>query len=111
MEQFVKMTLAQSQKFEKTTLAQVLFYVNVSRKNADNIDLEKCLFHQVYGMSGDELGIAAMAFFKTRTKIKSCFLLNCFVRQLKREIATIHDISLSAVIKVSVVKAFKIVLF
>lgn len=67
----------------------------------EDVDFEKILYNEVFRLSSNELGVVALAFFKTRTKIKSCFLLNCIIRQLNREIGKVHEISLSAILKVS----------
>lgn len=53
-------------------------------------------------MTVDEMSVIAMGHFKTQTKIKSAHVLECMIEAIRRDATRIHEVSLTALLKVDV---------
>lgn len=53
-------------------------------------------------MNVDELAVVAMGYFKTKTKIKIVPILKAMIEKVVENSETIHEISLSAILKVNI---------
>ncbi|KAK2581967.1 hypothetical protein KPH14_002407 [Odynerus spinipes] len=87
-------------KLTAKNLIQLLFLVNVTRKSELNMyEVEVRLEQHLDDLSIDELGIAAMGFFKSMTKIRSSIFLRAIISRLICELDKVDTISLAALIK------------
>ncbi|KAF2900424.1 hypothetical protein ILUMI_05763 [Ignelater luminosus] len=92
-----------SRKPERLTKAQLIhtfFYVNICRKQFVDFNYENALQKHINTFNADEMAIAAMGFFKSQSPIKLKFLLQPMIAQIKKECHTIHEITLTAILKV-----------
>jgi len=88
------------QKLSPQQLVQILFFLNIHRKPSINMyELEYHLEQCKDELSINELGIAALGFFKTSTKIKSTDFLNYILQRSAAEINKIHSVSIASIIK------------
>ncbi|XP_012063545.1 PREDICTED: FAST kinase domain-containing protein 5, partial [Atta cephalotes] len=88
------------QKLSPQQLVQILFFLNIHRKPSINMyELEYHLEQCKDELSINELGIAALGFFKTSTKIKNTDFLNYILQRSAAEINEIHSVSIASIIK------------
>ncbi|XP_012530877.1 uncharacterized protein LOC105833583 [Monomorium pharaonis] len=87
-------------KLSPEQLVQVLFFLNVYRKPPINMyELEFRLEQCIDDLSIKELAIAALGFFKTRTKIRNKVFLNNIIHKTIAEIDTVDTVSIGGIIK------------
>lgn len=79
----------------------MFFYMNVSRRNPVAFAYEHALQHHIKDMNVDEMAIVAMGYFKSKSKIKTAYIIESMLDIIKNESKTIHEISLCALLKVS----------
>lgn len=101
---------AYSFRLTKEQLVHTFFYINITRKRKVEFDFEYALERVIGEMSADEMGVVALGYFKTESKIKLLSIIEAMCRKIIEEHRTIHDISLSALLKVSNFLAYLIVL-
>ncbi|XP_049958925.1 FAST kinase domain-containing protein 5, mitochondrial [Schistocerca serialis cubense] len=84
-------------------LIQCMFYTNVYRrwhpeciKYEFEYSVEKCFDE----LSLDEIGVFAMGFFKSQTKIRSHVLISEILARTTNELDNVHDITLAAILKI-----------
>lgn len=87
-------------KLNPQQLVQILFFLNTLRKPSVKMyefeyQLEQCKDE----LSINELGIAALGFFKTSTKIRSSDFLNYIIQRAAAEINEIHTVSIASIVK------------
>lgn len=66
-----------------------------------DFNYENALQKHIHTFNADEMAIVAMGFFKSQSPIKLKFLLPPMIIQTKKECHTIHEITLTAILKVS----------
>lgn len=57
-------------------------------------------------MNVDELAIVALGYFKTKTKIKLVPIFKTMIEKVVENSETIHEISLSAILKVNIYHSY-----
>lgn len=103
MVQAIKRLCRRIDNLSPTEFTQTLFYINVRRKHFSMFDFECRLKKCISELSLDELAIVSMAFFKTETSIKDTFLLSHMLNRLVEQTSTVHEITLTAILKVSLI--------
>lgn len=87
-------------KLTPKNLIQLMFLVNIKRKSALNMyEVEVILEQHLNDLSINELGIIAMGFFKSKTKIRNSALLKVIINRLICEINEVDNVSLAALLK------------
>lgn len=87
-------------KLSPHQLVQVLFFLNVCRKPPINMyELEYYLEQCLDELSINELGVAALGFFKTGSMIRSADLLNRIMHKIINEIEYADSVSIGAIVK------------
>nr|XP_050850124.1 FAST kinase domain-containing protein 5, mitochondrial isoform X1 [Vespula vulgaris] len=87
-------------KLTPKNLVQLMFFVNINRKTPLNMyEVEVILEEHLNDLSINELGIIAMGFFKSKTKIKNPKLIKAIINRLICEINKADDITISALLK------------
>ncbi|XP_011880292.1 PREDICTED: FAST kinase domain-containing protein 5 isoform X2 [Vollenhovia emeryi] len=89
------------QKLSPQQLVQILFFLNLHRKPPINMyefefRLEQCF----EDLSINEVAVASLGFFKTRTKIRSNVFLSRIIRRTINEIDLLDSVSIAALIKI-----------
>lgn len=92
---------AMKMRLTKQQLVHTFFYINITRKRSVDFEFEYLLEKVIDELTADEMGIVAMGYFKTETKIKLLPIIEAMCRKIVQEHATIHEISLAAILKVS----------
>lgn len=85
----------------KEQLVHTFFYLNIMRKRKVEFDFEYALERVIGEMSADEMAVVALGCFKTESKIKLLSIIDAMCRKIIAEHQTIHEITLSALLKVS----------
>ncbi|KMQ93667.1 fast kinase domain-containing protein 5 [Lasius niger] len=81
-------------------LVQILFFLNVCRKPPINMyELEYCLERCINDLSINELGIAALGFFKTGTQIRNVNFLIAIMKKIIAEVEIVDSVSIGALLK------------
>lgn len=88
-------------RLTKEQLIHAFFYLNITRKRNVEFEFEYALEKVINELSADEMGIVAMGYFKTETKIKLLPIVEAMCRKIIAEHATMHEIALAAILKVS----------
>lgn len=88
-------------RLTKEQLIHTYFYLNITRKKNIEFEFEYALEKVIDELTADEMGIVAMGYFKTETKIKLLSIIEAMCRKIIREHDSIHEITLSAILKVS----------
>lgn len=84
-----------------SNIVQLMFYVSVSRTRLVNFrQIEAYLNLNAKLLNIDELAVVSLGFFKTQTAIRDRRLLGYIIRRTIKEIESIKDISLTAILKV-----------
>lgn len=99
--QAIKKYCRKISKLSAAELVQVLFYINVCRKQWTMFDFEVRVGECINDLTLDELAIVSMAFFKTESTIKDTFILSQMLKRLLQETSSVHEITLTAILKVS----------
>lgn len=87
-------------KLTPQQLVQVLFLLNVCRKPAINMyEMEYKLEHCLDDLSINELGIAALGFFKTGTQIRNPKFLNAILKKTVAGIDFADSVSIGGILK------------
>ncbi|XP_046816800.1 uncharacterized protein LOC124423282 [Vespa crabro] len=87
-------------KLTSKNLVQLMFFVNIKRKTPLNMyEVEVILEEHLNDFSINELGIIAMGFFKSKTKIRNATFLKAIINRLICEINKVDNISLAALLK------------
>lgn len=89
----------------RAQMIQIMFYMSCVRKLHPHISMreyEHYLQKHITHLSIEEIGIFALAFFKTQTSILNDKLLQYTMQRVVEEIHTIPEVTLSAISKVSV---------
>lgn len=87
-------------KLAPKQLVQILFFLNVCRKPPINMyELEYHLERCINELSINELGIAALGFFKTRTRIRNLIFLDKIMRKTIAEVDAVDSVSIGAILK------------
>lgn len=87
-------------KLEPHHLIQVMFFLNVGRKPPINMyELEYHLEQCFDDLSINEIGIAALGFFKTGSRIKSGKLLNRIIATTRDNVDLMDSVSIGAIAK------------
>ncbi|KAL6438043.1 hypothetical protein ACFW04_004361 [Cataglyphis niger] len=87
-------------KLTSKQLVQVLFFLNICRKPPINMyELEYYLERWMNELSINELAIATLGFFKTRTRIRNVIFLEQIMRKTIAEIDIIDSVSIGALFK------------
>lgn len=87
-------------KLQPHHLVQVLFFLNVCRKPPVNMyELEYRLEQCFDELSIHELGIAALGFFKTGTRIRSTELLRSIMTKTTANMDLMDNVSIGAIVK------------
>lgn len=81
-------------------LVQILFFLNICRKPPINMyEIEYCLERCINDLSINELGIAALGFFKTGTQIRSVNFLIEIMKKIIAEVEIVDSVSIGALLK------------
>lgn len=91
---------AQCLSLSKEQIVHMFFYHNICRRKKISFELEYALEHYIDEMTVDELAIVAMGYFKSQSKIKPVKVFEAMCTKIIEEHATIHEISLAAIVKV-----------
>ncbi|XP_012223331.1 FAST kinase domain-containing protein 5, mitochondrial [Linepithema humile] len=88
-------------KLKPHQLVQILFFLNVCRKPPINMyELEYRLEQCIDDLSINELGIAALGFFKTGTQIKSANFVTRIIKKTITEMEAVSTVSIGALLKI-----------
>lgn len=90
---------AARQRLSKEEIVHTFFYLNICRRRKIDFELEYALEKVVDELSADEMGIVAMGYFKTETKIKLLPIVDAMCRKIIAEHDTMHEITLAAILK------------
>jgi hypothetical protein len=85
-------------------MIQALFYISVKRRNSSGIAIREYEYYiqqYITKLSIEEIGIFAIAFFKTKTPILNKKILMYIMQRTVQEVDTIETIPLAAIAKVS----------
>lgn len=93
-----------AEKLNKKQLVTIFYFFNVIRSRAIDFEYEYALEKLVDELNVDELALVALGYFKTKTKIKLHSILKTMIEQVEQNVEHIHDISLTAILKVMIVK-------
>lgn len=93
-------------QLNKDQLVKIFFCFNIVRSKAVNFEYEYALEHLVQEMDVDELAVVALGYFKTKTKIKIVPIMKTMIEKVTQNTETIHEISLSAILKVNIMMTF-----
>lgn len=88
-------------RLTKNQLVNIFFCFNICRTRAVDFEYEFALENCIHQMDTDELAIVAMGYFKTKTKIKLDPIKKAMIESVVQNSENIHEISLSAILKVS----------
>uniref|UniRef100_A0A6P7F9H3 FAST kinase domain-containing protein 5, mitochondrial n=1 Tax=Diabrotica virgifera virgifera TaxID=50390 RepID=A0A6P7F9H3_DIAVI len=106
----INRTAKRADDLTKEQLLSIYFYLNVYRKRAVDFEYEFALEKLVNDMDIDEMGVVAMGYFKTKTKIKLVNIQEALAKKVIENSSTAHDITLTAILKVlRYSKPFKII--
>lgn len=89
-------------------IVQSLFYINIRRyfhPEIDKVNLQVHLVTLVSALSLEEVGICAMAFFKTKTRIVSYSLMEMMIRKFITGAETVNFFSLTCLLKVGFINS------
>lgn len=89
--------------FKKDIMLHLLFLMNIVRKPLDDmIDIERNLLrnHTYLTYDINQLGVLSMAFFKTKSQIKSKELIDHLFKVLMDNVATMHEITIVNILKI-----------
>lgn len=75
--------------------------MNVCRRKSVPVGLEIAVEKYLKTFTIDELGIIALGYFKSKSKIKFNSIMLAMMIALKKDCATVNQITLSAILKVS----------
>ena len=89
-------------RLNATNFVHWMFLVNVSRKPPVNMyELEYRMSNLLPELDIHQIGIIAMAFFKTETPIRDPQILMHIHEKLRKSLADAHDITISAIMKMT----------
>ena len=84
-------------------VVHAMFLVNANRKwhrAVDMLDVESILMFYIYDLSVEEVGVLALAFFKTRTRVKNVNLVQLMYDKFENRIDDLEEYTLTAYLKV-----------
>lgn len=84
----------------KEQILKSFFYINACRRKTVPFDMEYCLEKFINDMTVDEMGVVAMGYFKSKTKIKLVTITDAMCKKIIEERETIHEVTLAAILKV-----------
>lgn len=84
----------------KDELVHAFFLLNVCRRLKVNFEVEDALEKKINEMNVDEMAIVSLGYFKTKSSIKLTTILQAMLREISRNSKTVHEISLTAILKV-----------
>lgn len=100
MTEFIVIMGKKTVDLSRTELIYSFFCINVCRKKKVDFKYEVALEKHINKMNANEMGIVALGFFKSQSQVKMKYLLSSMMQQIKAEISTIHEIPLTAILKV-----------
>ncbi|XP_017774452.1 PREDICTED: FAST kinase domain-containing protein 5, mitochondrial [Nicrophorus vespilloides] len=86
-------------KLSKDQLVHLFFYMNICRKRIIDFEYETALDMKIDKMSLDEMGIAALGYFKTQSKVKIARILSVMMEKAIAE-PNPDDLTLCAILKI-----------
>ncbi|XP_044260329.1 FAST kinase domain-containing protein 5, mitochondrial [Tribolium madens] len=92
-------SVRKSHRLPKEFLVYICFYLNVARKKEVPFDFEHTLATKIGEFNVEELTIVAMAYFKSKSKVKLKPILDAMIRAVNSNCDTINEISLTAILK------------
>ncbi|XP_014615468.1 PREDICTED: uncharacterized protein LOC106793218 [Polistes canadensis] len=87
-------------KLTTKNIIQLMFLVNIKRNSPLNMyEVESILEKHLDDFTINELGLVAMGFFKSKSKIRDSMLLKTITNRLAHDIKIVDNISLAALLK------------
>ncbi|XP_015178803.1 PREDICTED: uncharacterized protein LOC107067647 [Polistes dominula] len=97
---FMRKMNSKLNKLTTNNLVQLMFLVNIRRDNPLNMyEVESVLDQHLDDLTINELGLIAMGFFKSKSKIRDSALLKQMTDRLARDINIVDKISLTSLLK------------
>lgn len=90
-----------SHQLTKDQVVKAFFFINVCRRKPVPFELEQVVNKYLKELSIDELGIIALGYFKSKSKIKFEHILLTMMVAIEKECSTVNQITLSSILKVS----------
>lgn len=82
-----------------------MFLVNTNRKwhpSVNMLDVESVLMFYMYDLTVEEVGVLALAFFKTRTRVLNVNLVELMYKKLENRVDDVDQFTLTAYLKVCI---------
>ncbi|XP_044764319.1 FAST kinase domain-containing protein 5, mitochondrial [Coccinella septempunctata] len=89
-----------SNHLTKDHVVKAFFYMNICRRKQVPFEFERVVDKYIDKFSIEELGIIALGYFKTQSKIKLESILMAMIKAVKKECSTVNQITLSSILKV-----------
>lgn len=90
-----------TRRLTREQLVHIFFYLNVCRKIKVAFEYENIVQQHIDDMTVDEMAVISMGHFKSQTKIKSAYIIENMIDTIIKNTKTIHEVSLTAILKVS----------
>ncbi|KAK9874377.1 hypothetical protein WA026_002724 [Henosepilachna vigintioctopunctata] len=87
-------------KLTKDQVVKIFFFSNVIRRKSIAFEHEKAVEKYLPQLSVDELGVIALGYFKSMSKIKLTNIALAMIEAVKKNYSTINQITLTSIIKV-----------
>ncbi|KAF7286287.1 hypothetical protein GWI33_006160 [Rhynchophorus ferrugineus] len=91
--------IKKSSELTKDQLVHIFFLYNVCRLNSINFEYEYALENKVKEMNVDELGVIALGYFKSKTKIKLPSICEAMIKEVSFNSKYVNEITLAAIMK------------
>lgn len=89
-----------SHQLTKDQVVKAFFFINVCRRKPVPFELEQVVNKYLKELSIDELGIIALGYFKSKSKIKFEHILLTMMVAIEKECSTVNQITLSSILKI-----------
>ncbi|KAI4502387.1 hypothetical protein M0802_002299 [Mischocyttarus mexicanus] len=97
---FLRKMNSKLNKLTAKNVVQLMFIVNIIRQTPLNMYEVECILEQhLDDLTINELGLIAMGFFKSNTKIRDSKLLKAITLRLANDLKSVDNVSLSALFK------------
>ncbi|KAL3271081.1 hypothetical protein HHI36_021580 [Cryptolaemus montrouzieri] len=96
----IDMGARKAKKLSKDHIVKMFFFINVCRRIPVPFQFEEALAKYVKELTIDELGIVALGYFKSMSKIKITDIVLAMMEAVKKEASTVNQITLAALLKV-----------
>lgn len=84
----------------KEQILKTYFCINACRRKSVPFELEYCLERFINDITADEMGVIAMGYFKSQTKLKLVTVADAMCKRIIEERESIHEVTLAAILKV-----------